>query len=115
MKLPVPTIPAISASMLVKHLSLSSTYERFVTYPWVTQLRWSGHGLLGYEYAQMTTSLSGSWQLCHAHVHWYGKTESRPGRKLGHVTVRLDAQNRSEASAIAQTIESIWYGDQDNY
>lgn len=73
--------------------------------------------LLGYEYAQ-NDYLPQRQQLAdlpQAHVHWYGKTESRPGRKLGHVTVRLDAQNRSEASAIAQTIESIWYGDQDNY
>ncbi|MDF5707773.1 MAG: 5-(carboxyamino)imidazole ribonucleotide synthase [Nostoc sp. S4] len=44
-----------------------------------------------------------------AHVHWYGKTQSRPGRKLGHVTVLLDNQNRQQAIAIAQTIESIWY------
>ncbi len=73
--------------------------------------------LLGYEYAQ-NDYLPQRQQLAdlpQAHVHWYGKTESRPGRKLGHVTVRLDAQNRSEASAIAQTIESIWYGAQDNY
>lgn len=43
-----------------------------------------------------------------AYVHWYGKTESRPGRKLGHVTVLLEQPNR-EAANIAQTIDSIWY------
>jgi 5-(carboxyamino)imidazole ribonucleotide synthase len=29
-------------------------------------------------------------QLSHStegHLHWYGKTENRPGRKLGHITV----------------------------
>ena len=46
-------------------------------------------------------------------MHWYGKKVSRPGRKLGHVTVLLGeeavAQGRiARAQAIAQTIESIW-------
>ncbi|MEM9539996.1 MAG: 5-(carboxyamino)imidazole ribonucleotide synthase [Cyanobacteria bacterium P01_E01_bin.42] len=43
-----------------------------------------------------------------AFVHWYGKNESRPGRKLGHVTVLLEEESQSRA--IAQQIESIWYG-----
>ncbi|MEA5469028.1 5-(carboxyamino)imidazole ribonucleotide synthase [Spirulina sp. 06S082] len=45
----------------------------------------------------------------HAFVHWYGKTESRIGRKLGHVTVLLKEKNKEEGKAIAQKIESIWY------
>jgi 5-(carboxyamino)imidazole ribonucleotide synthase len=75
--------------------------------------------LLGYENSQ-SDYRSKRQQLAkipQAHVHWYGKTESRPGRKLGHVTVLLDNQNRQQASAIANgvgaaiahTIESIWY------
>ncbi len=44
-----------------------------------------------------------------AHLHWYGKTESRPGRKLGHVTVLLDTQSRDRALEVAHQIESIWY------
>lgn len=44
-------------------------------------------------------------------VHWYGKTESRPGRKLGHVTVLLQTSARAEIEAIAAEIESIWYND----
>ena len=40
-------------------------------------------------------------------VHWYGKT-SRPGRKLGHVTVILDREQLSMARSIIQEIESIW-------
>lgn len=67
--------------------------------------------LLGYEYSQndylekrqKIASLPGTF------VHWYGKSESRPGRKLGHVTVLLDTQEASEAQAIAQKIESLWY------
>jgi len=41
--------------------------------------------LLGYEYAQ-NDYLPQRQQLAalpHAHVHWYGKTESRPGRSWG--------------------------------
>jgi 5-(carboxyamino)imidazole ribonucleotide synthase len=68
--------------------------------------------LLGYEYSQndylekrqKLASLPGAF------VHWYGKSESRPGRKLGHVTVLLDSQEPSEAQAIAKEIESLWYG-----
>jgi 5-(carboxyamino)imidazole ribonucleotide synthase len=41
-------------------------------------------------------------------VHWYGKAESRPGRKLGHVTVRLE--RGAGALAIVEKIEGIWLG-----
>ena len=41
-------------------------------------------------------------------VHWYDKT-SRPGRKLGHVTVLLDADRSTQAQSIISDIESIWY------
>jgi 5-(carboxyamino)imidazole ribonucleotide synthase len=44
-----------------------------------------------------------------ATVHWYGKTEAKPGRKLGHVTVLLDTGDRENAIAMAQHIESLWY------
>jgi 5-(carboxyamino)imidazole ribonucleotide synthase len=42
-------------------------------------------------------------------VHWYGKTQSRIGRKLGHVTILLDIDDRSQAEAVAQQVESLWY------
>lgn len=70
--------------------------------------------LLGYEsaesdYLEKRKKLA---QIDGAFVHWYGKKVSRPGRKLGHVTVLLGeepvAQGRTQAEAIAQTIESIW-------
>lgn len=69
--------------------------------------------LLGYEqshsdYASQRQQLAA---LPNAHVHWYGKTESRPGRKLGHVTVLLETPSRPVAIAVAQQIESLWYGD----
>ena len=67
--------------------------------------------LLGYENSQSEyiTKRQQLKQIPQAHVHWYGKNESRPGRKLGHVTVLLDNTTVYQASAIAHTIESIWY------
>ncbi|MBV9384914.1 MAG: 5-(carboxyamino)imidazole ribonucleotide synthase [Chroococcidiopsidaceae cyanobacterium CP_BM_ER_R8_30] len=68
--------------------------------------------LLGYENASASDysgKLQQLEQIPQAHVYWYGKTESRPGRKLGHVTILLDAQNREQETAIAQQVESIWY------
>jgi 5-(carboxyamino)imidazole ribonucleotide synthase len=47
-------------------------------------------------------------QIPHSFVHWYGKT-SRPGRKLGHATVLLNAEQLSEAKSVINKIESIWY------
>jgi 5-(carboxyamino)imidazole ribonucleotide synthase len=52
--------------------------------------------------------------LPNAHVHWYGKSESRPGRKLGHVTVCLMAEDadrrRADAMDILGQIDRIWAG-----
>ncbi|PSB08357.1 5-(carboxyamino)imidazole ribonucleotide synthase [filamentous cyanobacterium CCP2] len=68
--------------------------------------------LLGYEdaesdYAEHRQQLA---QIPNAQVYWYGKTVSRIGRKLGHVTVTLtEGQGRSQALEIAQKVESIWY------
>ena len=67
--------------------------------------------LLGYEHSEndYLAQRQQIEQIPRSHVHWYGKTTSRPGRKLGHVTVLLEAENRDEREAIAQTVESIWY------
>ncbi|WP_263975695.1 5-(carboxyamino)imidazole ribonucleotide synthase [Leptolyngbya sp. 7M] len=68
--------------------------------------------LLGYEtsssdYAEKRQRLS---EIPQAHLYWYGKT-SRPGRKLGHVTVLLsNGQDRTEAETIAGTIEQYGRG-----
>ncbi|MEM8780966.1 MAG: 5-(carboxyamino)imidazole ribonucleotide synthase [Cyanobacteria bacterium P01_G01_bin.49] len=66
--------------------------------------------LLGYEhshhdYGQKRAKIA---QLPNAYVHWYGKTESRPGRKLGHATVLLK-DSQINPQAIVKKIESIWY------
>jgi 5-(carboxyamino)imidazole ribonucleotide synthase len=69
--------------------------------------------LLGFEtatrdYAEQRQKLAAIPQ---AYVHWYGKGESRPGRKLGHVTVQYNgdpALIKPWAMAQVQTIEAIW-------
>jgi 5-(carboxyamino)imidazole ribonucleotide synthase len=47
-----------------------------------------------------------------AHLHWYGKSESNPGRKLGHLTLLLQSSGsealRREAQAKLQEVRSIW-------
>ncbi|NJR49535.1 MAG: 5-(carboxyamino)imidazole ribonucleotide synthase [Leptolyngbyaceae cyanobacterium CSU_1_3] len=70
--------------------------------------------LLGYETSQ-SDYLEQRQQLAalpNAFVHWYGKTASRPGRKLGHITVLFDsaADLRQRAIALESTIAAIWGG-----
>ncbi|HEY9621258.1 MAG TPA: 5-(carboxyamino)imidazole ribonucleotide synthase [Crinalium sp.] len=72
--------------------------------------------LLGYESSQDEPYLDKRQQFAQipqTHVYWYGKTASRPGRKLGHVTTLLDRETgderRSQALSAIQAIESIWY------
>ena len=52
------------------------------------------------------------------YVHWYGKSESRVGRKLGHATALLKAISpaklEQEAKLMIEQIESIWYGNHDD-
>jgi 5-(carboxyamino)imidazole ribonucleotide synthase len=67
--------------------------------------------LLGYEYSQ-DDYLDKRQKLAilpRTFVHWYGKTESRPGRKLGHVTVLLDSPDIAAAQSKAKEIEFLWY------
>ena len=73
--------------------------------------------LLGYEdthsdYLAKRHQLSA---IPHSHVHWYGKQESRIGRKLGHVTILVgtDPQSerqdyRAQAENLAQQVAAIW-------
>jgi 5-(carboxyamino)imidazole ribonucleotide synthase len=68
--------------------------------------------LLGFEtatsdYFEKRQQLAAAFPI--AHVHWYGKHQARPGRKLGHVTVLLDQDDRQTAAAVAAKLEQIWY------
>lgn len=42
-----------------------------------------------------------------AHLHWYGKTESRPGRKMGHINVS-GSNCRNQAIAARQAFMESW-------
>ncbi|KPQ39140.1 MAG: phosphoribosylaminoimidazole carboxylase ATPase subunit PurK [Phormidium sp. OSCR] len=67
--------------------------------------------LLGFETAKSDYHEKRD-RLCefpNAHLYWYGKRQSRPGRKLGHVTVLLDEV--AEADKVAAAIEAIWRGE----
>ncbi|KKI99690.1 5-(carboxyamino)imidazole ribonucleotide synthase [Prochlorothrix hollandica] len=70
--------------------------------------------LLGFEdgpadYGDRRAALAA---LPQAHVYWYGKTESRSGRKLGHVTVTCASleELQQQWRAIVYRIEALWYG-----
>lgn len=51
-------------------------------------------------------------ELPGAHLHWYGKRSSRPGRKLGHITLRLEGASGEERAAEMERrlaeIRAIW-------
>ncbi len=66
--------------------------------------------LLGYEESESEylEKRDRILEIPHSFVHWYGKT-SRPGRKLGHVTVILETTQLTQAKSIITEIESIWY------
>ena len=76
--------------------------------------------LLGYEYSysDYQEKRDRIAAIPHACLHWYDKTESRPGRKLGHVTVLLESEAatnspqsvKQQLLEIARKIETLWYG-----
>jgi 5-(carboxyamino)imidazole ribonucleotide synthase len=70
--------------------------------------------LLGFEHSQsdyigQREALAG---LPAATVHWYGKQGSSPGRKLGHITLVLDAeladQRQQQAMERLEQVRRIW-------
>jgi 5-(carboxyamino)imidazole ribonucleotide synthase len=70
--------------------------------------------LLGYEDSESNYRVKRAKLAAfpNAYVHWYGKTQSRIGRKLGHVTILLDSTQLSQARSIAEAIEGIWYSSE---
>ena len=76
--------------------------------PYAIMVNLLGYETRKYDYIDKRSKLA---KIPGAHVHWYGKSESRPGRKLGHITVLFDKLNRDEAMTIAKNIESIWYSE----
>ncbi len=59
------------------------------------------------DYADKRNALA---HIPDATVYWYGKQQSRVGRKMGHVTILIDAPDDLEATAEAiRQVERIWY------
>jgi 5-(carboxyamino)imidazole ribonucleotide synthase len=73
--------------------------------------------LLGYEQAEgdYLKQRQRMAQLPYTQVYWYGKTQSRPGRKLGHVTTLIpdwqsdNGDRHAQAMELAGAIEALWY------
>ncbi len=55
-----------------------------------------GHETSGHDYAAERRALEA---LPGVHLHWYGKPEATPGRKLGHLTIPLQAAASQELAA----------------
>ena len=68
--------------------------------------------LLGYESAtsEYATQRQQLAAIPHASLHWYGKTQARPGRKLGHLTIVSDHHSdRLDLAALNQQVEKAWF------
>ena len=83
------------------------------------EIQWLASGafmvnLLGFESSECSYSdrLQQLERLPGAHLHWYGKLQSRPGRKLGHITFLLQAKDpglrRREAMEHLQEVREHW-------
>ena len=49
-------------------------------------------------------------QIPKSQVYWYGKRQSRIGRKLGHVTILTDASTDStDVDKLIKSVEHLWY------
>jgi 5-(carboxyamino)imidazole ribonucleotide synthase len=70
--------------------------------------------LLGREGAEIRNESDGQAlaALPGAHLHWYGKSQSSPGRKLGHLTLLLESSGaealRREAMEKLEVVRAIW-------
>jgi 5-(carboxyamino)imidazole ribonucleotide synthase len=51
-------------------------------------------------------ALAAALQEPGARVHWYGKQQSRPGRKMGHITVA----GKGDIVAAAKRARELFYG-----
>lgn len=63
--------------------------------------------LLGYENVESDYREKRKQLSEYGVVHWYGKKQSRQGRKMGHINVLLE--DKSQIRSTIALIESIWY------
>ena len=61
----------------------------------------------GSDYAEKRAALA---QIPNSFVYWYGKKQSRMGRKLGHVTILTDAPiDSADLDSLIASVERLWY------
>jgi 5-(carboxyamino)imidazole ribonucleotide synthase len=82
-----------------------------LTHPSAVMINLLGTETVTDDYADKRAALA---QIPNAHLYWYGKRQSRPGRKLGHVTVLTGSSDDDRAddtavAAIVKKVESLWY------
>ena len=59
------------------------------------------------DYADKRAALA---QIPNSFVYWYGKKQSRMGRKLGHVTILTDAPiDSADLDSLIASVERLWY------
>ena len=66
--------------------------------------------LLGYEYSykEYTEELKAIAEIPNTTVHWYGKMESRPMRKLGHVNILLTNEQLKYVHKYVHKVKQLW-------
>jgi 5-(carboxyamino)imidazole ribonucleotide synthase len=103
------TIEACSTSQFAQHLRAVAGMDlgdSSLSCPGAVMVNLLGYESATSDYLEQRHKIAA---LPHTHVHWYGKNQARPGRKLGHVTVLLEQNDRELAMASVQQIEDIWY------
>jgi 5-(carboxyamino)imidazole ribonucleotide synthase len=69
-------------------------------------------GLHPSQAAPLEQRLSALREIPNAHLHWYGKSPETPGRKLGHITVLLNASDAQQcelqAKDVLDVVRGIW-------
>jgi 5-(carboxyamino)imidazole ribonucleotide synthase len=82
-----------------------------LTHPGAVMINLLGTESASDDYRDKRAALA---QIPNAHLYWYGKKQSRPGRKMGHVTVltgSLEGDHSADKAiaAIVKNVESLWY------
>jgi 5-(carboxyamino)imidazole ribonucleotide synthase len=104
------TLDACSTSQFEQHLRAICDLplgNPSLTSPAAVMVNLLGYETSTHDYVSQRQALAA---IPHAHVHWYEKKQSHPGRKLGHVTILSPEPATPEQLAIqAHKVEQIWY------
>lgn len=105
------TLDACSTSQFEQHLRAICDLplgNPSLTRPTAIMVNLLGYETSAHDYAPQRQALA---TIPHAHVHWYEKKQSHPGRKLGHVTIlSSEPATPEQLMILAQKVEQIWYG-----